>query len=1540
MISDTTDNGRFGGSQGNDYSVDVTVLFSNGTTTSFSAAVNWRDTAGSDVRGIGLTRPLNAASDGTGYTPSANYYTSYLLRFVGETVTYSETGLGVKVPEVRGNAATTGLFEALNSYATASPASPTPSSLTSTITANPTTIAANGTSTSTITVQLKDVNENNIATGGHSVTLSSSAGTLGPVTDNGNGTYRATLTSSTNAVTATVTGRLGSYNITDDARVDFTDVQPPTITGPDGNGGTTSGSSAQSSVSENTVSVATFSASENVSWTLSGTDQALFSIDGLGNLRFRNAPDFEYPSDYDANNQYQLNVTATDTAGNAASQTMTVTVTNVSEGQIAGTVLNRQGAAASGVTVRLRSGGAVIATTTTNGSGAYVFSMLAAGTYAVEFVPAAGGNGVKARSNRGNLNGRFLENVTLTADQSITDADAILIDPAGVVYDSASRAPVSGAVVTLTFNNALVPNSWLDQTVGGSNTQTTDADGDYSFVLNGNASSGVYTLNVSPPSGYTFQSSVIAPATGPYNPGLGGGIVSIQPQSTAPSGSDSTTYYLSFNFVIGTTASTTSNGVVNNHIPIDPNASVATSTITASPTSITADGTTTSTITVQLKDASGNSVTTGGATVALSTSLGTLGSVTDNGNGTYTATLTSAITAGTATISGTLGGATITDTATVTMTVGAASVATSTITASPTSITANGTTTSTITVQLKDASGNNVTTGGATVALSTSLGTLGSVTDNGDGTYTATLTSAVTAGIATISGTLGGATITDTATVAMTVGAASVATSTITASPTSITADGTTTSTITVQLKDASGNNVTTGGATVALSTSLGTLGSVTDNGDGTYTATLTSAITAGTATISGTLGGAAITDTATVTMTVGAASVATSTITASPTSITANGTTTSTITVQLKDASGNNLTTGGATVALSTSLGTLGSVTDNGNGTYTATLTSALTAGTATISGTLGGAAITDTATVTMTVGAASVATSTITASPTSITADSTSTSTITLQLKDASGNNVTTGGATVALSTSLGTMGSVTDNNNGTYTATLTSAITAGTATISGTLGGAAITDTATVTFVLGNSVPVANAGADQTVTSASTVTLDGRASADANGDPLTYAWTQTSGTSVTLSSATAAQPTFSAPALNPGDADTTLVFSLTVSDGTSTSAADTVTITVQAAARTPAAELAANAATVRQTLQDDAIRSIRSVNEANRLMVQSARDRLVANAQRNLACGTDTTDRRLGFDDRYDLCDQDHEWRDEVPFDLGGAASLSEGALSIDGTFSGNWGEADGKSRRLLFGDFNLQRDGVSGSSTATLTARLAWERSLSTARVLGYFVGLDVAHSGIEEEFAGDQDRVAVEAGGYAVHQLAENLYLDGYVTVGAGRNNLAMASDTLELASEYTTRTATVGAAISGVYEYARYDFQPELAISAGRTWIGDVGFTGQAFGASDDGLGLDVGSVSIATIMFRPEVVWALDAERVALSTSRLSFAPRIFCERAKTDRTVNECGEGAEVTLDGLSEDGLTKLDLGVAVDRVGQEERAIYTINLLHRF
>ena len=134
-------------------------------------------------------------------------------------------------------------------------------------------------------------------------------------------------------------------------------------------------------------------------------------------------------------------------------------------------------------------------------------------------------------------------------------------------------------------------------------------------------------------------------------------------------------------------------------------------------------------------------------------------------------------------------------------------------------------------------------------------------------------------------------------------------------------------------------------------------------------------------------------------------------------------------------------------------------------------------------------------------------------------------------------------------------------------TFTAPAVSISTAFVFTLTVSDGTASATDTVTITVTPANTAPDANAGADQSVTAGTSVTLDGSGSSDPDtGDTLAYSWAHTSGTpAVTLTGPTTASPTFTAPAVN---TSTAFVFTLTVSDGTA-SATDTVTVTVSPAA-----------------------------------------------------------------------------------------------------------------------------------------------------------------------------------------------------------------------------------------------------------------------------------------------------------------------------------------------------------------------------------
>lgn len=97
----------------------------------------------------------------------------------------------------------------------------------------------------------------------------------------------------------------------------------------------------------------------------------------------------------------------------------------------------------------------------------------------------------------------------------------------------------------------------------------------------------------------------------------------------------------------------------------------------------------------------------------------------------------------------------------------------------------------------------------------------------------------------------------------------------------------------------------------------------------------------------------------------------------------------------------------------------------------------------------------------------------------------------------------------------------------------------------------------------LISGNHVPIANAGADQTVTKGRLVTLDGSGSSDLDGDTLTYLWQITQkpvGSQASFSSPAALMPTFIADQIGE------YTISLQVSDGRASSQKDIVIVTTK--------------------------------------------------------------------------------------------------------------------------------------------------------------------------------------------------------------------------------------------------------------------------------------------------------------------------------------------------------------------------------------
>ncbi|MFL2961087.1 MAG: putative Ig domain-containing protein, partial [Candidatus Thalassarchaeaceae archaeon] len=148
---------------------------------------------------------------------------------------------------------------------------------------------------------------------------------------------------------------------------------------------------------------------------------------------------------------------------------------------------------------------------------------------------------------------------------------------------------------------------------------------------------------------------------------------------------------------------------------------------------------------------------------------------------------------------------------------------------------------------------------------------------------------------------------------------------------------------------------------------------------------------------------------------------------------------------------------------------------------------------------------------------------------------------------------------------SQTAGTSQTLSATNVAAPTFTAVQALTGYTSTfqVSVTDGTTAVTDTVIITVSADNDAPTAEAGSAQSVAEGASVQLTAAASSDPEGQTLAYTWSQTAGTSQTLSATNVAAPTFTAAQAITGYTST---FQVSVTDGT-TAVTDTVIITVSA-------------------------------------------------------------------------------------------------------------------------------------------------------------------------------------------------------------------------------------------------------------------------------------------------------------------------------------------------------------------------------------
>ena len=580
-----------------------------------------------------------------------------------------------------------------------------------------------------------------------------------------------------------------------------------------------------------------------------------------------------------------------------------------------------------------------------------------------------------------------------------------------------------------------------------------------------------------------------------------------------------------------------------------------------------------------------------------------------------------------------------------------------------------------------------------------------------------------------------------------------------------------------------------------------------------------------------------------------------------------------------------------------------------------------------------------------------------TLVASPTSVVANGSTTSSVTVRLADANGNLLSASGGTVALSsTGSATISAVTDNTDGTYTATVTNTV-AENVTISGTLDGAAITDTATITFtdinapILVSSTPLDNASRvelDQNITlnfSEDVIAGSGNINLfEENGflvESFKVSSSIISGSTVTLN------PTADFKHNSIYYVQIPVTAFEDTAGNTYAGITNDKALNFSTRQKTPKEKFTEVKSDIKTSLESNTTKQINFFRQTTKTVISSARDRYISNRVIKLRSNLGkqysegfaptrvaTSNTRTSSDKPVSMSLASRD--STSSFDL----RASTRGILTNGQTNGILQSSDGKTTRLTGTKFNYTRS-KDTAEAGSATSQVIFERENSDDLTIGHFIGFSFSKYSQIGQSATSTDAtiktLGLQFGGYFIHNITEDFFIDGYVAGSLLLNQMKVATNSFNAESDFSNKMGSIGLAATGSIPLDRSEIRPTLALDYSAVSSQEANFEVTS--------GTRNSNEIIVPINERQKsFTFSSDFRRYfeysggyLLQSPIVSLKPKVTCRLNYQEKIFNECGQGATLSITTQPEESMTKVYFLIGVDKIS--DSITYSTNAFYK-